>query len=237
MKSQSSSDQNIPANLPAHLGFIVDGNRRWAKERLLPTLEGHRKGFKKVEMIADYALEQGIKFVSFFLFSTENWGRSPEEVAYLMDLVQKNIFKFAKKLQTKNYRCLILGRPEPAPAEIWAKLLEAEKLTQDCTGGTVCICFNYGGQQEIVDAVNKAIQDQAQSLTIQGFNKYIYHPEVPPVDMIVRTSGEERISGFMLWRAAYSEFLFLKKYFPAITKKDFDRILTEYASRQRRFGK
>lgn len=224
--------------LPKHLGFIVDGNRRWARERNLPTLEGHRRGFNQVEKIAEASVEKGIEFTSFYLFSTENWGRSKEEVSYLMDLVRTNVVGLIKKFKKKNIRCVILGRPEPVDPDIWQKLMEAEKDTKDCTAGTICICFNYGGQQEIADAATKLITSgHTGEVTIEDIASRIYHPEVPPVDMIIRTSGEERISGFMLWRAAYSEFLFLEKYFPDIKVSDLDNIVEEYNSRGRRFGK
>lgn len=229
------SQENSP--LPQHIGFIVDGNRRWARERGLPTLEGHRKGFKKVEMVAETVLKSGVSFVSFFLFSTENWQRSPEEVSYLMELANNQVLKLARKLAKQNYRCLILGRREPIDDQLWQKLKTAEEITKDCTAGTVAICFNYGGQQEIIDAVNQLPQDQIGKLSLEDFQKFLYQPSVPPVDLIVRTSGEQRISGFMLWRAAYSEFLFLKKYFPSITKLDLTKIFKEYQNRQRRFGK
>lgn len=224
-------------NLPRHIGFIVDGNRRWAKERNLPTLEGHRRGFSKVEKVATKMIDSGIKFVSFYLFSTENWNRSEAEVSYLMDLLRKNVKRLQKKFIKENIRCVVMGREEPAPKDLLAALAELEEKTKNGTRGTVCICFNYGGQWEIADAVSKIIEAGIKEITPEVVAKYIYHPEVPPCDLIVRTSGEERISGFQLWRASYSEFLFLKKYFPSISDKDCDKILETYQTRSRRFGK
>lgn len=228
-----------------HLGFIVDGNRRWARERGLPTLEGHRRGFDKVEKIASEVISRGVEFVSFYMFSTENWGRSDEEVAYLMDLLRKNAEKMAKKFKKEGIRCVIMGRKEPAPDDVWEKLLKLEEETKDGVKGTVCICFNYGGHWEIADAVTKILAKRADDkscadlaeITPETIAENLYHPEVPPADLIVRTSGEERISGFQLWRAAYSEFLFLEKYFPDMEIDDLDGIFAEYDSRQRRFGK
>ena len=224
--------------LPKHVGFIVDGNRRWARERNFPTLEGHRKGFSKVEKVATKMIEEGVEFVSFYLFSTENWDRSEEEVSYLMDLLRHNVKRLQKKFVKEDIRCVVMGRKEPAPEDLLKSLAELEEKTKNGTRGTVCICFNYGGQWEIADAVSKIIKEGITGeITPEIIAKNLYHPEVPPCDLIVRTSGEERISGFQLWRASYSEFLFLKKYFPAMTEKDCDKVLENFAARSRRFGK
>ena len=225
--------------VPKHIGFIVDGNRRWAREKNLPTLEGHRKGFNQVEKIATYAIEQGAQYVSFYLFSTENWNRSEEEVSYLMDLLRHNIKRLKKKFLKENIRAVFLGREEPAPRDILDSLYDLEEATKDNTKGTVVICFNYGGQWEIADAVSKILENKEkyQEITPEVVAENLYHPEVPPCDLIVRTSGEERISGFQLWRASYSEFMFIKKYFPDFTEKDFDAVVEEFSTRSRRFGK
>ena len=223
-----------------HIGFIVDGNRRWAREKGLPTLEGHRRGFKKVEDVASECVNRGVEFISFYLFSTENWNRAEDEVAYLMDLVRKNAARLKKRFLKEGIRCVVMGRKEPAPEDVLEKLADLEEATKNGSRGTVCICFNYGGHWEIADAATKLLAERpdAAEITPEIFEKYLYHPEVPPCDLIVRTSGEERISGFQLWRTAYSEFLFLDKYFPDIDpEKDLDAILTEFNRRQRRFGK
>lgn len=221
-----------------HVGFIADGNRRWARSHGLPTLEGHRRGAIATETIIDYFKNsEEVKFVSFFVFSTENWDRSAEEIDYLMKLLSEKIEKLAKTYDKQNVRLIIMGRPEPVDPDIWARLMKAEEDTKDNTGLTVCICFNYGGKWEIADAATKAISAGETALTPETFAKYLYHPEVPACDMIVRTSGEQRISGFQLWRAAYAEFLFLKKHFPEITTQDCDFVLEEFHRRNRRFGK
>lgn len=220
-----------------HLGFIVDGNRRWARERNLPTLVGHRRGYKKVEMVVEQLAARSIKYMSFYLFSTENWGRSEEEVSYLMDLVRNQLDGLVKKLQKLDLRCVVIGRADPVAPDLWQRLMKAEADTEDNKSGTVGICFNYGGQHELADAATSLIASGHKGeVKISDLEKHIYHPEVPPVDMIVRTSGEQRISGFMLWRAAYSEFLFLDKYFPDIEESDLDDIITEYQHRNRRYG-
>ena len=232
-------------NLPTHIGFIVDGNRRWAKERNLPTLAGHTKGFEIVEDVAIEAVNRGVKFVSFYLFSTENWNRTEAEVSYLMDLVRKNIVRLTKKLKKENIRVALFGRQERVPEDIWEAIKKSEEETKDGTKGTVGICFNYGGHHEIADAVTKIIAERAanpsafdDAVTPEDIERHLYYPDAPACDLIIRTSGEQRLSGFMLWRAAYSELMFYDKYFPDLDpKKDLDVFLAEYASRHRRFGK
>lgn len=221
-----------------HLGFIVDGNRRWAKERGLPTIEGHRRGYRKVEDAIEYLAAKKVKYMTFYLFSTENWNRSKEEVSYLMDLVRKNLARLTKKLMKLDLKLAVLGRPEPVDPKLWQSLMDSEKLTKNNKSGTVSVCFNYGGQQELADAATALIADGHKGeVTVEDLNNHIYHPEVPPVDMIIRTSGEQRLSGFMLWRAAYSELFFLNKNFPSITSSDLDDIIDEYNHRNRRYGK
>lgn len=220
-----------------HIGFICDGNRRWARAQNLPTLEGHKRGFDKVEVIIDALKDTEVQFLSFFLFSTENWDRSPEEIAYLMDLVEKKIDDLTKKAMKDNMRVVVMGRPEPVKPKLWQKIMNSEAETAENTGKTICICFNYGGKWEIADAATKAIAAGETELTPETFEKYLYHPEVPACDLIIRTSGEERISGFQLWRAAYAEFLFIDKHFPAIEAEDCRKFLDEFHNRQRRFGK
>ena len=219
--------------LPKHLGFIVDGNRRWARERGLPTLEGHRRGIDLVADIAEECHKKGVKIASFYIFSTENWNRSKEEVDYLMDLVEKCLKKFIKKCLKNDTRIAILGTKERLSEKLKAIVEEAEEKTKECKENILALCFNYGGKQEIVDAVNKIDGE----VTVDKIEENLYHPEVPPVDMVVRTSGEQRISGFMLWRMAYSEMLFLDKKWPDMTKEDVSMVLEEFANRNRRFGK
>lgn len=220
-----------------HVGFIADGNRRWARERGLPATEGHRNGSKVAEMIIEELKDTEVQYLSFFIFSIENQSRPAEEVNYLMSLVTTEIGRLTKKAQKNNLRIAILGRSEHVDPKIWQDLMHSEEVTRDNTGMTICFCFNYGGQWEIVDAAKKAAEAGETDWSPASFRKYIYHPEVPDCDLIVRTSGEERTSGFMLWRAAYSELLFLDKYFPAIEKEDVRAVLDEYHGRQRRFGK
>ena len=219
-----------------HLGIIADGNRRWAKERGLPTIEGHKKGLETIETLVRAAAEAGVPYISFYVFSTENWGRSADEVKYIMKLAETRILKYAEKLAKNNARLLVLGSKEKIAPTLASCIEKAEKITSKCTGITVCFCFNYGGEQEIADAANIAMEVDGE-ITPQTIRKHLYHPEVPDVDMVVRTSGEERISGFMLWRAAYAELMFIEKFFPELEAEDLKDILDEYDHRNRRFGK
>ena len=219
-----------------HLGIIADGNRRWAKEQGLATIEGHKKGLDAIKELVDGAAKAGIKYITFYVFSTENWGRSEAEVSYIMKLAETRIMKYAEKMKAKNGRLVVLGSKKRVSPKLASIIEKAEELTADCDGITVGFCFNYGGELEIADAANIALEADGE-ITPQTIRKHLYHPEIPDIDMVVRTSGEERISGFMLWRASYAEFMFIKKYFPEMGAQDIDDIIKEYNKRNRRFGK
>ncbi len=219
-----------------HLGIIADGNRRWAKERGLPTIEGHKRGLDAIQELTEAASKTEVEFLTFYVFSTENWGRSADEVGYIMKLAETRILKYAKKLKSNNAKLIILGSREKISPTLISVIEKAERLTSDCTGITVCFCFNYGGEQEIADAARIANESDGE-ITPATIRKHLYHPEVPDVDMVVRTSGEERTSGFMLWRSAYAELMFIEKYFPEMGSDDIKTILEEYEKRNRRFGK
>ena len=219
-----------------HLGIIADGNRRWAKEKGLPKIEGHRQGLKTIEELIKAAAKAKIPYLTFYVFSTENWGREKAEVDYIMKLAETKIIQMAEKMAKNNVRLLILGARGKVNPTLTSLGEKAEKITEDCTGTTVCFCFNYGGEQEIADAANKVLRAD-KKITPETIRNHLYHPEVPNVDMMVRTSGEKRISGFMLWRVAYAELMFVDKYFPEMNGDDIKMILKEYENRNRRFGK
>ena len=219
-----------------HLGVIADGNRRWAKERGLPSIEGHRQGLKSIEKLVNGAMDAGIKYITFYVFSTENWGRSEKEVSYILKLAETKILGYAKKMKERNGRMVILGSKNRIPPKLLTIIEKAEKLTEDCDGITVGFCFNYGGEHEIANAANIALEAEGE-ITPETIRKHLYHPEIPDIDMVVRTSGEERISGFMLWRSSDAEFMFIKKYFPEMGEGDIEDIVEEYESRTRRFRK
>ena len=229
--------------IPKHIGYIVDGNRRWAKARNLPTLEGHKAGFEVLKRIVEVSFERGVKFVSAYIFSTENWNRSAEEVAYLMKLFEIYFDKEIKKLHKKGVKVVFAGNRTENVSPKLVKIIErAEELTRENTAGTLCLCFNYGGQLEIVEAVRKIAEQVSknelspQEISTETIAQNIYTPEIPPVDLMVRTSGEQRISNFQLWRMAYSEMIFLEKTWPEMTAKDVDFCLENYKKRDRRMG-
>lgn len=230
-------EKSSPA-VPMHVGYIVDGNRRWAKEHGLPPYEGHLAGYNALKDIAIATLEAGAKYMSAYVFSTENWQRSAEEVKWLLGLVLRLVTSDVPEFNQRNVRLRVLGSPENVSAKLLKAIKKAEAATEHNDGGEFLLCFNYGGQLEIADAVKKIVQSgtPAEAITPDLITQNIYAPEIPPVDVVVRTSGEQRLSNFMLWRAAYSEYIFLDKNWPDMTKDDVTAIMEEYAKRQRRFG-
>ena len=222
--------------VPNHLGLILDGNRRWAKNRGLSSIEGHKKGFETFKVIADAGLERGVKYLSLYAFSTENWARSNDEVSFLMTFLKKLLKQHIQELHKKGVRFVWFGCTDKLDAKIVTLLRDAEELTEKNTAATFALCFNYGGQQEIVDAARAAV-DAGEEVTEDSITKHLYGGKaIPPVDFLIRTSGEQRISNFMLWRAAYSELYFTDVLWPDFSIKDLDVALADYASRQRRFG-
>jgi undecaprenyl diphosphate synthase len=220
---------------PKHVGIILDGNRRWAKANSLPTLEGHRQGAEKLKEVALAAFDKGVNYLSAYIFSTENWSRTEEEVGYLMDLVIKAVDKYLDEFHERGIKVVILGRRDGLRASVAEAIKRAEDKTASNTKGTLGLCFNYGGRREIVDAVNEAIKSD-KPVSEELIAQYLYAPEIPDCDLIIRTSGEQRISNFMLWRAAYSELYFVNKHWPDFTTADLDVALSDYSGRSRRFG-
>lgn len=223
---------------PQHIGLILDGNRRWARARGLPTLEGHRRGSDTLREVALAAYDRGIKYVSAFVFSTENWSRTDKEVNYLMGLVIKLLTQYLDEFNERGIKVVILGRRDGLRSSVLKAIQKAEEATKDNTGGTLAFCFNYGGQEEIVDAAKQLVGSgvSPESITKDSLNDALYGPEIPAIDLLVRTSGEQRLSGFMLWRAAYAELYFTDTMWPDFTVKDLDLALDDYLARQRRFG-
>ncbi len=225
-------------HLPVHIGFIIDGNRRWAKERGLEPYEGHHAGYEKVKEVMIETLHQGVQYASCYIFSTENWNRPKIEVDKIMELLLKALQDDAHVFHEEGVKLRIIGRRDRLQEKILRAIDSLEADTAGNTRGELLICLDYGGQQEIVDAVKKIVQSgvTASAITPELIESNLYAPDVPPCDMIVRTSGEQRMSGFMLWRASYSEFMFIDKNWPDMTKDDVAVILGEYEKRNRRFG-
>lgn len=224
--------------VPRHLGYIVDGNRRWAKAHGLEASEGHFAGYKKLEDILLATIDKGVPYVSAYIFSTENWHRSGPEVKYLMDLVVKILTEDLHIFIERGVRLRIAGTRVRLSRRVKKAIDRAEAATKELKNGTIILSFNYGGHQEIIDAVNSLRKTLSahKKVTAQIFEQFLYTPDVPPCDLIVRTSGEQRLSNFMLWRSAYSELIFLKKAWPDMTEQDIVDVLEEYSKRQRRFG-
>ena len=233
----------IEKTIPVHVGFIVDGNRRWAKEHGLPSSEGHRRGYEVLKKIAYVCKDRGIEYMSAYIFSTENWGRSADEVDYLMKLFLTAFRNDARKLVADGFKIIFLGRRDRVSQDILDIINETEKMSANNTDAVLALHFNYGGHAEIIDAAKHLAADvksgrvELANISDENFSRYLYHPELPEIDLMVRTSGEKRVSGFSLWRIAYSELMFLDKKWPDMSEGDIDNILDEYASRQRRFGK
>lgn len=226
------------AKSPRHIGYIVDGNRRWARQHGLPVYEGHLAGYNAIKEVAIETFDQGTEFMSAYIFSTENWKRSADEVKKLMGLVLRLLTSDLPEFKARNVRLRILGTRENIDEKIIKAIDNAEAETAGNTGGVLALCFNYGGQKEIVEAVQSLVRSgvSADDITEEAIAAHLYAPEVPPVDIVVRSSGEQRLSNFMLWRAAYSELLFLDKNWPEMSKDDVALVIEEYKKRQRRFG-
>ena len=224
--------------IPKHIGFIVDGNRRWAKQHGLPTSNGHIEGYKILKEVMIEVFDAGVEFASAYAFSTENWKRSEDEVSKLMSLFLRAITADLPIFNDKNIKLKILGSRDRLSKSILKAIDRAEAKTANNTAGTLALCFNYGGQLEIVDAVKKIIMSgiAVDDISVDLIERNLYSPEIPPIDIVVRTSGEQRLSNFMLWRSAYSEMMFIDKMWPDMTKDDVTDIIKEYSKRSRRFG-
>lgn len=225
--------------VPRHVCLILDGNRRWARAHNLPLMEGHRQGFENFKTVARHALDSGVEVLSAFIFSTENWSRSAEEVSYLMNLLLKVIEKDLRELHKDGIKILILGTRQKLDQKIIDAIDRTEELTKNNTNGLLCLCFNYGGHQEIIEGVQALVEQgiAAADITRKKLDEYMYGgTEVPPVDLMIRTSGEKRLSGCMLWRSDYAELYFDDVMWPDFGPDRFDMAINEYNRRHRRFG-
>lgn len=228
--------------IPYHVGIILDGNGRWATERGLKRSEGHKAGFETLKILSKHVFTRGVKVLSVFAFSTENFNRTKDEVDYLMNLFLKGFKSSIKEFNKNNIKVVFSGRKEPLSDKVYKSMKSLEKETLNNTGGILNICLNYGGQTEIVDTTKKLINDvldgkiKTEDITPEIFMKNLYN-DLPPIDFLIRTSGEIRISNFMLFSLAYAEMYFPHTYFPDFKEDEFDKALEEYTKRDRRFGK
>lgn len=226
--------------IPRHLAIIVDGNGRWAKERNLPRSKGHDAGFKRLKEITNYGFNKGIEIISVYVFSTENFKRSKEEVDHLMNLFV-NGFKNDKFYLKENIKVIFSGRRENLRKDVLKAMDMITEETLSNTKGILNICLNYGGRSEIIDATKRIVEDVANNkldiskLDEESYKNYLYQ-NLPDVDLMIRTSGELRLSNFLLYQNSYAEFYFPKTYFPDFDTDEFDQAILEYTKRDRRFG-
>jgi undecaprenyl diphosphate synthase len=222
-----------------HLAIIPDGNRRWARGRGLPTLEGHRVGYTKVKHIGEWCIARGITNFTIWGFSTENWKRTVDEVGYLMDLIFRALAHEIDFYNDKGIRLKVMGRRENFSDKIRQAIEEAEVKTASNTRGQLNLCIDYGGRAEILAAAQKLMAEgvKPEEVTEERFTAATWFGDIPKPDLIIRTSGEQRLSGFLSWSGGYSELLFLDKYFPDFEESDLDAAIAEFQDRERRFGK
>lgn len=226
--------------MPKHVAIIMDGNGRWATKKGLKRSEGHIEGAKTLEKLALHAIDMGVEVLSVYAFSTDNFKREKEEVDSLMNLIIKYFKTKFEKINKKGIRVIISGRKEPLREDVLEAIKNIEEKTKDNKNGILNICLNYGSQEEIIDGAIRLAEDIKNGLDIKDFNredfyKYMYH-ELPPIDLLIRTGGELRLSNFMLYQASYSEFYFTNTLFPDFDKSEFNKALFMFENRDRRYG-
>lgn len=222
-------------SLPKHIAIIMDGNGRWAKARRLPRTAGHKKGVETTQTIVRHVGELGVKYLTLYAFSTENWTRPENEINDLMGLLRYYLKSEAEQLHKNNVRLRVIGFRENLSIDILKMIDNIQDMTADNTGLNLTIALDYGGRQEILNAVN-AIILKGEQVNADEFETYLFTSDLPDPDLVIRTSGEVRISNFLLWQCAYSEFIFSEILWPDYTTDDFDAAIVEYQSRERRFG-
>jgi undecaprenyl diphosphate synthase len=237
MKLAASKMKQI-TRLPVHVAIVPDGNGRWAEKRGLPRLAGHRAGVKKMRALIEYLNDWQIKYVTLYGFSTENWGRPEKEVHGLFRILEERIGKDVPKLHKKGIKVRHLGRLQELPEWLQKSIKNAEELTMNNTGMTLNLAFNYGGHVEIVDAVRRIVAAgiPPEKIDEKLFSSYLYTAGLPDVDLLIRTGDELRLSNFLIWQTAYSEYYFTQVLWPDFSKEDIDKALLVYSLRERRFG-
>ena len=228
--------------MPKHIAIIMDGNRRWAKERGLPVSFGHKEGAKTLENIVRYANKIGLKYITAYAFSTENWKRAEEEVKAIMLLLQNYLDDYGKRADTENIKVRVIGKIEELSKGMQKSLNNCMERTKDNTGVTFNIAINYGGRDEILRAVKQIAKKVKENeididdITEETISQNLYTKDCPDPDLLIRTSGELRLSNFLPWQLVYSEFLFIDKYWPDFGEEDLDNAIVEYQKRTRKFG-
>lgn len=234
--------EKIKNNMPKHIAIIMDGNRRWAKSKGLEVKLGHKKGAETLENIVKYANKIGIEYLTVYAFSTENWNRSKEEVGALMLLLQKYIKDFTKRADTENIKINMIGSKENLSNILLKGIQKVIDKTANNTGLQLNVAFNYGGRNEVLDAVKNISEDikkeniKVEDINEELFSNYLYTKNIPDPDLLIRTSGEIRLSNFLPWQLVYSEFYFTEKLWPDFGPEDLDKAIEEYMKRNRKFG-
>jgi len=238
MMAASSTIKKI-THLPNHVAIIMDGNGRWAEQRGLPRLDGHRAGLENMRSVIGYLNQYQVKYVTIFAFSTENWSRPKDEVAGLLRLLEERIDKEALEFHNKGIRLRHLGELDGLSHSLQLAINRAVELTKNNTGMTLGFAFNYGGRVEILNAVRHLIAEgiPPQSIDEKLFNTYLYTAGLPDVDLVIRTADELRLSNFLIWQSAYSEYYFTSVLWPDFDKKEIEKALLSYSQRERRFGR
>lgn len=232
-----NNDIALTAEFPAHIAIIMDGNGRWARKRALPRTAGHKAGFNNFVSTVRECGKLGVSYLTVYAFSTENWQREKSEVDELIKLMNKGITDFLPEMQKNNIKLRILGDLTMFDDSSRKMLEKSVSTLSGNTGMLLSICLSYGGRNEILNAINKMLSEGKASITEKGFEEYLYTSGIPDPDLIIRTSGEKRISNFLLWQSAYSEYYFTDVLWPDFKKKDLHKAIESYISRSRRFGK
>ncbi len=239
--TQPKEEKGYPPleKIPLHVGIIMDGNGRWAQARGLPRLAGHRAGTENLRRILRAAVEFGVRILTIYAFSTENWERPRDEVEGLLDIMERMIDRELPELHREGVQIRYVGRMERVPERLAAKIRQALDLTRNNQRLILNVAFNYGGRAEIVDAVRRIIQDGIPPEAVDEalISRYLYTADLPDPDLIIRTSGEMRVSNFLIWQGAYAEYYVTPVYWPDFDKDEFYKALAEYARRERRFGR
>lgn len=236
--SDNVNPNGMPSRIPTHVAIIMDGNGRWARERGLPRLAGHRAGTENLRRVIRACVEFGIKILTIYAFSTENWGRPEAEVRGLLSILEQVIDSELEELHSQGVQLRHLGRLEGLSPQLQEKVRHAIELTKNNDRLILNVAFNYGGRDEILQAVRRLIADgvRPEEVTEALFTRYLYTAGLPDPDLIIRTSGELRVSNFLIWQAAYAEYYATPVYWPDFDKEELRKALVEYSRRQRRFG-
>lgn len=219
-----------------HIAIIMDGNRRWAKKRMLPSAAGHKKGVEALRATLKACAKFNVRYLTVYAFSTENWNRSPEEVSDLMNLLREYLVKLENDNKDRNVKIRIIGDINRLDEDLRDKIIKIQDRTSKNTGLVINVALNYGGRNEIIYAIKSLSVEEIESLDIETFNNKLYTYPCPDPDLIIRTAGEQRLSNFLLWQAAYSEFWYTDVLWPDFSKKDLDKAISDYSSRDRKFG-